>query len=273
MPANGHDWLLLRGLCREAGHWGNFLPLMQAAFPDVDIHTADLPGTGAYHQLDSPADIPAITAFVRSRLRERGLLDRPLNLLALSLGGMAGWHWLQQHPADLATAVLVNTSFASLSPFHRRLRWQNYARLAAILAERDVYRRELAIVQLVSNRDDCYPAVAAEWGNIQLQRPISAGNGLRQILAAARYRPAAGISAIPVLLLNSLGDRLVTPDCSRTIAEHCGLELRSHPWGGHDLCLDDGEWVTAQLRSWLEKARNPEEPPPGASRAACRFKQ
>lgn len=42
-------WFLLRGLTREAAHWGEFLPALRAAWPDVDIHALDLPGAGAWH--------------------------------------------------------------------------------------------------------------------------------------------------------------------------------------------------------------------------------
>ena len=49
MPAgdNRHSagtWLLLRGLTREAGHWGRFPQQLQAALPGARILAIDLPG-------------------------------------------------------------------------------------------------------------------------------------------------------------------------------------------------------------------------------------
>ena len=57
-----------------------------------------------------------------------------------------------------------------------------------------------------------------------------------------------------MLLLQSLGDHLVNPVCSTRIAGHWRWPLVSHPTAGHDLTLDDGEWVIAQIRAWLEKS-------------------
>lgn len=76
-------WLLLRGLTRESAHWGEFIPKLQAAFPDVQIHTLDLPGTGADYQGSSPASIKAITAQVRQFAKEKDWLDRPVNQFQL----------------------------------------------------------------------------------------------------------------------------------------------------------------------------------------------
>ena len=251
MPCNiGQNWLLLRGLSREAKHWGSFIPQLQQAFPNAHIHTLDLPGTGLLHQLNCPANIGLITEFVREQALQQGLLAQQPTLLALSLGGRVGWEWLTRYPADLNGAVLVNTSFASLSHFYQRLRWQSYTDFARILLQRDVYQRELAILQLVSNRRDRDAEIATEWQAIQFRHPISRTSSLRQIMAAARYKPATAKPFAPVMLLNSLGDRLVSPACSRAISDKWALDLYSHPWGGHDLCLDDGMWVVERLQDW-----------------------
>jgi pimeloyl-ACP methyl ester carboxylesterase len=247
----GQNWLLLRGLSREAGHWGNFIPQLQQAFPNARIHTLDLPGAGQFHQLDSPTEIVRITDFVREQAAHQGLLQQPLTLLALSLGGMVGWEWLHKYPDDLNGATLVNTSFASLSAFHQRLRWQSYPDFTRILRQKQIYQRERHILQLVCNRRDKDDEVAGHWQQLQLEQPVSIANSLRQILAAARYKPASSTPQVPVLLLNSLGDRLVSPTCSKAISEKWQLELQTHPWGGHDLCMDDGEWVATRLQEWV----------------------
>jgi hypothetical protein len=35
----GQNWLLLRGLARESGHWGDFVTQLQVAFPKAIINT------------------------------------------------------------------------------------------------------------------------------------------------------------------------------------------------------------------------------------------
>ncbi|MDO9103512.1 MAG: alpha/beta hydrolase [Methylovulum sp.] len=247
----GQNWILLRGLARESEHWGDFVPLLQTAFPHARITGLDLPGTGNDYQARSPCTIKAITDNARARALEQGLLQQPATFLAVSLGAMVAWEWLHAYPDDGCGAVLMNTSFAGLSPFYQRLRWQSYRKFLLLAMQRDVHSRESAIVQLVGNRQDRYEKTAEEWQTIQNLRPICLTNSLRQIMAAAAYRPGDAKPSQPVLLLNGQGDRLVAPACSLAISKKWALELRSHPWAGHDMTLDDGEWVVRQLKQWL----------------------
>ena len=76
-------------------------------------------------------------------------------------------------------------------------------------------------------------------------------NALRQLLAAARYSAPEAPPPVPVLLLASARDQLVSPNCSRTLARRWGVPLAMHPSAGHDLPLDDGPWVAAEIRRWL----------------------
>jgi pimeloyl-ACP methyl ester carboxylesterase len=245
----GRNWILLRGLARESAHWGAFVPLLQSAFPEARITLLDLPGTGCFYRETSPGSIQAITDSVRRRAFEQDFIQQPATILALSLGAMVAWEWLRGHPGDICGAVLMNTSFADLSPFYRRLRWQSYRNLGALMMTRDVHDRETQILRLVSHcRDE--QAVQA-WTAIQNERPISSANSLRQIKAAATYRPGDIKPRQPVLVLNGLGDRLVAPACSEAIQKKFNLELRRHPWAGHDLTLDDGAWVALQLKDWV----------------------
>jgi pimeloyl-ACP methyl ester carboxylesterase len=247
----GQNWILLRGLARESAHWGDFVSLLQTAFPEAQITLLDLPGTGRFYQEISPNNIPEITAKVRQRAFDQGLLKQPVTILALSLGGMVAWEWMQKYPEDIDGATLINTSFANLSPFYHRLRWQSYRDFFAVLTTCDVYRKEYKIVQLVSNRRDQVQQIAKEWANIQSLRPISFNNKVRQLLAAARFRPGDKKPVQPVLLLNGQGDRLVSSACSEAIHKKWQLELRRHAWAGHDLPLDDGAWVVVQLKEWV----------------------
>ena len=249
----GKNWILLRGLARESAHWGDFVPLLQAAFPDADIATVDLPGTGRYYQGDSPNTIKAITEVVREQAHSQGLLQKPVTLLALSLGGMVAWEWLHNYPDDCCGAALISTSFAGLNPFYQRLRWQSYGKFFALLAQRYLHSRELAIIQLVNNSREKDEKLVKEWEQIQKERPVSLKNLVNQMLAAASFGPSPSKPTQPVLLLNSQGDRLVAPACSEAIQKKWQLALRTHPWAGHDLTVDDGDWVAEQLKDWLGK--------------------
>lgn len=252
----GQNWVLLRGLARESGHWGAFIPTLKAAFPNARITLLDLPGTGCFHRETSPGTIAAITRQVRAQAAAQGTLQQPVTILALSLGAMVAWEWMRQYPEDIDGAILMNTSFADLSPFYQRLRWQSYKDFAALALQRDLQKREAAILRLTGNRRHKQHQTVLAWKKIQQQRPISLKNSFRQIIAAATYRPGHGKPKQPVLLLNGLGDRLVAPACSEAIHKKWNLELRRHPWAGHDLALDDGAWVIKQLRDWLGNLAN-----------------
>lgn len=247
----GQNWLLLRGLARESAHWGDFIQLLQATFPDANVTMLDLPGTGRFHKEVSPRTIRAITDTARRHALDRGCLRQQVTILAISLGAMVAWEWMRNYPDDICAASLMNTSFADLSPFYHRMRWQSYGKFAALLMKRNLRNRETAIVQLVSNRRDQDEQISHVWEKIQNQRPISLKNSFRQILAAASYRPGEKKPGAPILLISGKGDRLVAPVCSEKIHKKWNLAIRYHPWGGHDLTLDDGAWVALQLKNWI----------------------
>jgi pimeloyl-ACP methyl ester carboxylesterase len=251
----GQNWILIRGLARESAHWGDFIPLLQATFPDANVTLLDLPGTGRFYKAASPRNIKTISETVRRQALDMGCLKQPVTILAISLGAMVAWEWMRNYPDDICGASLINTSFADLSPFYHRLRWQCYGKFAALVMKRDVRNRESAILQLISNRCDQDEQISQAWEKIQNQRPISLKNCFRQIIAAASYRPGDIKPGQSILLLNGKGDRLVAPVCSETIHKKWTLELRSHPWGGHDLTLDDGAWVALQLKNWVLEMR------------------
>lgn len=248
----GQNWLLLRGLSREAAHWGEFLAILQAGFPQARIHTLDLPGTGTRYRETSPTSMTDIMQSVRQQALNQGLLNQPLTIIGLSLGGMVAWEWMLKQPQEICAAALINTSLASLSPFYQRLRWQSYPNFFKLLVQPNPYRKELAIIRCVANRRDVDQKTALEWAKIQGERPVRFDNTVRQIIAAARYRPDDKRPQLPLLLLSGRGDRLVAPACSDAIQAKWQLQMQSHPWAGHDLTLDDADWTLQHLKDWVK---------------------
>ncbi len=249
--AFSQNWLLLRGLGRQSAHWGSFVPQLQTAFPQSVLHALDLPGFGEFSHLPSPENMSQIVDFLRQQALARHMLNQPLCLLGLSLGGMVAWQWMQQYPQDVAAAVIINSSMADLSPFYQRLRWQNLGAIGRILCSRDRQVREQGIVNLVSNLDQIKRMqTAAAWVDIDVKQPMRLDRLVNQLRAAAGYRPGTQAPNQPVLVLNSQGDRLVAPDCSLRIQQRFGLPLMSHPTAGHDLPLDDGVWLISCLKAW-----------------------
>jgi pimeloyl-ACP methyl ester carboxylesterase len=90
----------------------------------------------------------------------------------------------------------------------------------------------------------------AHWTVYQHEYPVRRANALRQLYSAARYRTPPVQPAVPLLILCSAGDRLVDPRCSLRLAAAWGAPVAVHSDAGHDLPLDDGAWVIAQVARW-----------------------
>jgi len=242
-------WILLRGLTRESRHWGRFPDTLRAACGDAAVHAIDLPGNGSLCRLASPWRVADMAQNCHVQLRARGIAP-PYHVLAMSLGAMVAVEWARQYPEEIAGCVLINTSLRPFSPFHHRLRTRNYALLVRLLLGAEAAFRERVILRLTSNRAE-NPEKVAEWADYARQNPVSAGNALRQLVAAARYTAPSAKPLAPVLILTSRNDRLVDSRCSHRLAERWGASFAEHPTAGHDLPLDDGPWVAAQVRRWL----------------------
>lgn len=242
------NWVLLRGLMREARHWGGFPAQLQRTFPAATIITPDLPGNGRLWRERSPARVEDMVEHCRATLRSLGHTP-PYHLLALSLGGMVAKCWSERHPEEVPAMVLISTSMRPYNPFHHRLRPANYAALIRMALEHDPARREETILQLTSARGAA-PDVLAAWSSYAMECPVSRVNALRQLLAAARFRANGAPVATRVLLLASSEDRLVNAECSKTLAQIWSAKLANHSQTGHDLPLDDPAWLVQQVRDW-----------------------
>ena len=248
-----HTWVLLRGLMREQRHWGSFPALLAQTLPGSVIVTPDLPGNGQQYRMDSATRVAHTVAFCRQDLLARGLAP-PYRLLALSLGGMVAAEWASLYPHEVQSCVLINTSMRPYSPFHQRLRWQNYGALLRQLLLGDQASQEALILRLTSTRHQAGNAeLVAQWVAFQQQYPVSRRNALRQLLSAARFRAPACRPGMPLLVLAGAQDRLVDHRCSLTLAQAWQADIAVHPEGGHDLPLDQPQWVAQQLVQWLQR--------------------
>ena len=246
------EWIFIRGLVREAAHWGEFIHEFHDAFPGARVHFFDVPGNGDQYLERTPLTITAMTDAMHAEAAK--VCSEPPQLLALSLGGMIACDWAMRYPSSLAGIVLINTSFGGYSAPHHRLRATAVRTIFGSLRERDPVRRERAQLAITSNRTEVHEAVAARWAGIARARPVSQENAVRQLLAAARFRPPRHAPSVPHLIVCGGGDKLVEPSCSRAIAETWGAPLLEHPTAGHDLSLDAGPWLIDQIRAWLPAA-------------------
>lgn len=241
-------WFFMRGLVREAGHWSGFLERFEEAFPHREAIPLDIPGNGKRFLEASPLSVSGMAEAVREEFLARK--GESNHLFALSLGAMVALEWMRRWPADMQSAVLLNTSVRGLSPLHHRLRPRNYWRILKMTLLGGLERKERTILEMTSHSRHRFDELTRDWIEIQRQRPVSTANSLRQLIAASRFHPPKERPALPVLILNGAGDQLVHPSCSQALGQHWNLPVRVHPSAGHDLTLDAGDWVLEQLHSF-----------------------
>lgn len=243
------QWIFLRGLVRESGHWGPFVPFFESQVPNARVHLLDLPGNGALYTLTSPTHLKAMVESCRQQLRNAGL-DPPYAVLALSMGAMVAVLWAHDYPHELVRQVLINTSMRPYSAFYERLRPRNWVTILALLA-RTLLRRatgqqwEAAVLRMTTSGH--HPQVLQAWLLLRTAHPVSTANALRQLCAAAIFMAPARRPLVPTLLLASTCDGLVSVRCSRGLAHAWQVPLLEHPHAGHDLALDDPHWLVQQL--------------------------
>jgi pimeloyl-ACP methyl ester carboxylesterase len=250
------DWLFLRGLIREAGHWLQFPRQFKHVFPEDQIHFFEIPGTGQRFQEPSPTEIGAMVEALQLDFEKNlaPLQAKPL-ILSISLGSMVALEWLVRYPEQFAGAVLINTSLRSLNPIYERLQPHNYAWILRLLATASPEMRERQLLKLVSNEPHHHALAAHKFAAIQHMRPISRANALRQLYAASRFKLKTKPQGTPLLLLNSLGDRFVNPICTESLANYLGETWQSHPDAGHDLPLDAPNWVIERISEWRQQTQ------------------
>jgi len=248
-------WILLRGLTRESGHWGRFPAVLaielQHQQPGAQLELLDLPGNGSLHRQTSPSNVTDMVEACRDEMLRRGL-PPPYHLLAMSLGAMVVSEWMRRYPDEVSGSVLINTSLRPFSPFFRRLRPSSYWPLLLLsLFRLSLRQREAKVLSLTTRLLEKPEAVLDNWVELQRSHPVGRRNAIRQLLAAMRYRASYARPRAPTLLLCSKGDELVDWHCSQAISRAWGVPLRLHANAGHDLPLDDGDWVARSVADWL----------------------
>ena len=242
-----NNWIFLRGLGRDSRHWGIFTELFKSHFPTARVYCLDLPGSGRFAHQTCPKDMALIAEHLEQQWRSVQP-EQPANILALSMGGMAALQWQQQYPESIESLVLMNIS-SRLSPFYERLNYRAYkALLSLFLASAE--KKEQMIIHLTSNLYPYRSQLLKQWTAFALDNPVRGKNLFRQLVAASGFNISDDKPERPVLILNSLQDRLVSFHCSERIAERWKIKVNSHPAAGHDLTLDAPLWVTEQIKDW-----------------------
>jgi len=262
---NTRRWVLLRGLAREKRHWNDFPEIFKRYFPKDQLVLHDFAGNGQRFSEKSATSIQGMVEDIRYTLASEShasdsfasdSIGQPVHIIALSLGAMVATEWMIGYPDECAASVLISTSMKGLNPLHQRLLPSTYPSIIrSLLLPGPLEQKESRNMELVSNlaADDetrCENLIR-QWAGYARECPVSSSNGLRQLIAAARFQVPDKKPRQPVLILRSRADHLVSPECSATLAEHWQKTMRTHETAGHDIPLDDADWVCRMIGEWL----------------------
>jgi pimeloyl-ACP methyl ester carboxylesterase len=245
------QWVLLRGLAREQGHWREFSQMLQEQDADSEVIGIDLPGAGEYFRVSSPFSIEGIAEFVHSHFK-KGPRPEQRILFGISLGGMVAVELSRLYPANIDGLVIANSSFKNVSPVLQRLQFEAYPKLYRAISASNSEEREAAVLDMVSNAKN-KDTLVREWATIANERPISALNFAKQLFAASQYELPEKKTVEKVLVLTSHADHMVDHRCSQALAEKWQVPMETHNSAGHEICLDEPQWTIDQMKKHYGK--------------------
>jgi len=243
------SYLLVRGLARESAHWFDF-PSALAARTGARVESIDVAGCGTQRGRAPLPSVPWLARDVARRFRERpsGARGSGWVIVGLSLGGMITLELCRILPGCFEGAVIINAS-SRLTPIGERLSLRGVCTLLRALGSSDALVRERSVLALTSSLPpEAQRRHAERAAAIARERPPSRASVLAQLLSAARFvpPPPSGL-AVPLTFVCSRRDRLVSPRCTRDLAAFYSGSVLEHPWAGHDLPLDDPDWLCELL--------------------------
>jgi pimeloyl-ACP methyl ester carboxylesterase len=245
-------WLLLRGLTREQRHWGSFHRQFCNAFGKDQVYCLDHVGVGTEGARPPVYSVRGMTLDLRRRwLDLKQDQSEPWGIVSLSLGSMVSLDWCASFNGDFSKQVIINVSSATDSKPWDRLVLKNLRTFSQMAKISDPKERELKVLDMCTNllTRDQKDHLANEWSLFSMPKSQTLKVLGAQMLAATRFHRPSKMK-VPTLGLVSAADRLVDPTCTLKISQALGIPLEIHPTGGHELTLDDPDWVVQKIKDF-----------------------
>ncbi len=237
-------WIFLRGLTRAAFHWGDFPEIFRAAHPDDEVEFLEIPGNGLLCESETPID--PVEAIRQISSQSQFVKDgKPFHICGISLGGMIALKWAELYPEQVLSVTTINCSLKQFSPFYQRLNPTLYSKIVRTLFSKGVFQKEQVILNITSNKPESISRYLERFVNFSKDHRIKRKNFFRQLVLANNIH--IGQLKLPLKVICSEGDRLCSSACSKSIAAELKGALLIHPNAGHDLPLDEPEWLAAQF--------------------------
>ncbi len=246
---NSNRWIFLRGLTRGNIHWSHFPEVFKTYCPDAEMEFLEIPGNGYTSNEITPVDSKQVVEYLRAKSQfvQKG---ESFNLCGISLGGMIALKWIELYPKEIESLNVINSSLAQFSPFYKRLIPNNYETLLRAIFSEDTNYQEEVILKITSNKFEQTKNNVPGYAEFSSQHKMKRLNFLRQIVMAKNIQ-IESVPFVPFKIISSRQDRLVHYTCSREIFRNLGGVQYIHPSAGHDLPLDEPEWLSEILISDL----------------------
>lgn len=243
------NWLLVRGLMRETDHWGDFPEKLKSLSDVQQVICLDLPGVGTESQRVFLPSVRQAMEDLRSRFRNKiSDSDEEWGILGISLGGMIAMQWVHEYPHDFKKAVIINSSSKDC-PIWQRLTLPSMKTVLLSFFEKDIVKREKQIIDMTTNLRKNDLKLIDSWVKIAQRNDFSKLTAANQLAAAAQFSLPSKLK-VPLLVLASRADRMVSYECSKFIAQKYNAEIKIHPTAGHDIAVDDSNWIVNQIAEW-----------------------
>lgn len=226
-------------------HWADFPSTLKSLNPNIEIEILEIPGNGHRCHETTFIDIEKIILDLRSHSKFVKT-HQTFNLCGVSLGGMICLKWAEFFPEEISSVSIINSSLHSLSPWHYRLNPKNYKKIIRSFFSSDIHSREDMILGMTSNNPFASEVYLEKYVAFAKKFPLTKSNFLRQLFLASIISIDSPPSA-PLKVICSIKDNLVNPSCSYAIAKKWGVPVIPHPSAGHDIPLDDPDWLAKIL--------------------------
>jgi hypothetical protein len=141
--------------------------------------------------------------------------------------------------------TIINCSLKQFSSFYQRLNPTYYRKIISTLFSNNALIQEQVVLSITSNRAEKYDRYLHKFAEFSKHHPVTKKNFFNQLLLASRIKISS--LHVPLKVISAINDRLVSQICSSEIAVNLKGKLVIHPMAGHDLPLDEPEWLAQQL--------------------------
>ena len=242
---SNNNWVFLRGLTRGNIHWGSFEEIFKRINPDAQIEFMEIPGNGFLSDEKSPTNVKILINILREK-NKFSQKNMPFNICGISLGGMVALKWAELYPHEINSVSLINSSLRQYSSFYERLLPNNYAKMLWALFYSSSSEQEKLILKITSNNFEVNKKHLEAFSAFSKLHKVSKKNFARQLLLASSIQ-IKSLPDLPIKIISAKFDRLVSSKCSAKIVKGLGGKSYIHPTAGHDLPLDEPEWLIEKL--------------------------